>query len=344
MKVKILGILATVLLMSACMEQVDQKPVPRDENQEHIGKTNDKENNKKPLEIAFELPNAPLQKKDTGDNVENLQVALEKIGYTLPINGEYEEVTTWAITDFQLQNDELSVTGIYDEETKITIEELIKTNETIEAGTGLPPIADPVVTNAGSEVLGNPYEVLAIINKQNALPSDYEPHDLVVPDVAFPFTEDLPKKQLREPAAKALEELFAAAEDAGHQLYAQSGYRSYERQVNLFASYAMAHGEDAANQFSARAGESEHQSGLSMDITSSAVNYLLTTDFGSTPEGQWVKENAAQFGFIIRYPKEKEDITLYQFEPWHLRYVGIKAAEEIAANDWTLEEYLSEEN
>jgi D-alanyl-D-alanine carboxypeptidase len=79
-----------------------------------------------------------------------------------------------------------------------------------------------------------------------------------------------------------------------------------------------------------------------MDITSPAVGYDLNTDFGKTDEGKWVKENAADYGFIIRYPEGKEDITKYQYEPWHLRYVGKKAAKEIADNNLTLEEYINQ--
>src|SRR5699024_7306050 len=130
-----------------------------------------------------------------------------------------------------------SATGVYDEDTKQAIGELLTSGETIEAGAALPPLSEPVVTSAGSEVLGNPYNILAVVNKENALPADYIPNDLTVPEVPFPFDEELPQKQLREQAAAALEELFKAAEEAGHELYAQSGYRSYERQVNLFAAY-----------------------------------------------------------------------------------------------------------
>lgn len=145
---------------------------------------------------------------------------------------------------------------------------------------------------------------------------------------------------MRQAAAAALEELFQAAEEAELELFAQSGYRSYERQDSIFAANVQAHGEEAANNFSARPGESEHQSGLTMDVTSPAVDFDLVIEFGETEEGKWIKENAADYGFIIRYPEGKEDITIYQFEPWHLRYVGVKAAKEIMSQAITLEEYL----
>src|SRR5699024_10169903 len=121
---------------------------------------------------------------------------------------------------------------------------------------------------------------------------------------------------------------------------ALSGYRSYERQDAIFASNAEKHGEDHANTYSARPGESEHQTGLVMDVTSRAIGFSLEIEFENTAEGQWVQENAHDYGFIIRYPDGKDSITQYQYEPWHLRYVGVSAATAIKNDDTTLEQYL----
>src|SRR5699024_4260346 len=126
------------------------------------------------------------------------------------------------------------------------------------------------------------------------------------------------------------------------KLNAQTEYRTYNKNEDIFDAYVEEHGEDEANNFSARPGESEHQSGLTMDVTSEDVDFQLTVEFAETEEGKWLKENAAEFGFIIRYPEDKEDITEYQYEPWHLRYVGKKAAEEMVKKGLTLEEYLEE--
>src|SRR5699024_4734909 len=112
-------------------------------------------------------------------------------------------------------------------------------------------------------------------------------------------------------------------------LFAQSGYRSYDSQDAIFAANVDKNDEPAANNDSARHGESEHQTGLTMDITSPDVGYKLNIEFGDTKEGKWVEKHAADHGFIIRYPEDKEDITEYQYEPWHLRYVGKEAATEI---------------
>ncbi len=205
----------------------------------------------------------------------------------------------------------------------------------------LPSLEDTVtVTADGKKVVTNVDDPLVLVNKERSLPADYEPEDLVIPNVPFPFTENLPKKQLKKIAASAAEEMFTQAEKDGIPLFAQSGYRSYDRQEAIFTSNAEKFGEEEANKFSAYPGQSEHQSGLALDVTSPAVEFKLIEEFGETEAGRWVKENAQQYGFIIRYPKGKEDITGYQYEPWHLRYVGRVHAKRIHEQNMTLEEYL----
>lgn len=294
-------------------------------------------------EESNELPGAELSKMDQGEAVQTLQKILDEIGYSLKTSGNFDEATTWAVTDFQLQQENLQIIGVYNEETKQALEEVLSTGDEIKVGAGLTQEVEASTSDKQTNVLANPYDQLALVNKQNALPSDYDPHDLVVPDVRFPFTEDLPKKQMRKVAADALENLFQAADEAGLDIVAQSGYRSYGRQEAIFASNANQHGEEAANRFSAQPGESEHQTGLTMDITTPSINNELTTEFGDTDEGKWIKEHAADYGFIIRYPEGKEEITEYQYEPWHLRYVGEKSAQEIMSKGITLEEYLDAE-
>ncbi|WP_342748037.1 M15 family metallopeptidase [Melghirimyces profundicolus] len=194
--------------------------------------------------------------------------------------------------------------------------------------------------NGGVTVVSNPSSVTVLVNKTHKLPDGYIPPDLYIPDVRFPYEENLPKKKMRGVAAEALERLFAAADKQGITLYAQSGYRSYERQEAIFAYKSSQMGEEKASQISARPGHSEHQTGLAMDITSRSVGFKLEQSFGRTKEGQWVARHAHEFGFIIRYPQGKEHITGYSYEPWHLRYVGPRVAAEIHRNNLTLEEYL----
>lgn len=195
---------------------------------------------------------------------------------------------------------------------------------------------------AGKSVIQNPKNELALVNKQYALPEGYIPSDLKRPNVRFSFgEEELEKSYLREEAANALEKMFDQAKQEGIELNAVSGYRSYERQVALFAAEVSRVGEEQAVQAVAVPGNSEHQTGLAMDISSDSVNNELSEQFESSIEGKWLAENAHRFGYILRYPKGKENITGYQFEPWHFRYVGEKSATVIYEKNWTLEEFFN---
>ncbi len=181
---------------------------------------------------------------------------------------------------------------------------------------------------------------LILVNKGNSLPSDYVPKDLTVPSVNFSFTGPHEKQNMQYEAAKALEELFNAASKEGIELYAVSGYRSYNRQQTVYNGHVQKLGQEEADKISAKPGHSEHQTGLAMDVTSQSAGMSLSEDFGSTVEGIWLAENAHEYGFIIRYKKGNEDITGYSYEPWHLRYVERAAAKEIYEANITLEEYL----
>ena len=182
----------------------------------------------------------------------------------------------------------------------------------------------------------------ALVNRQYLLSEDYVPRDMVAVEVPLIFPEHPEINQLRAPAADALKQMFATAEEAGIILYARSGYRSYGTQERLYGSYVETHGEEAASRFSAPPGASEHQTGLAMDVTSESVGYELLESFGETAEGEWVKDNAHVYGFIIRYHEGKEDITGYMYEPWHLRYVGKELAHDIKESGLTYEEYIME--
>lgn len=189
----------------------------------------------------------------------------------------------------------------------------------------------PVVSNYDSTAV--------LVNKQRSLPENYKPDDLVIPDVRFSAANE-ERKHLRKPAADALEDLFAAAEKDGIILYAVSGYRSYNTQTTLFNNYAQQHGREEALRFSAPPGTSEHQTGLAMDVSSENMGFTLDQSFGDTAEGRWIAQHAAEFGFIIRYPQEYEDVTGYMYEPWHLRYVGEDIAKQVTEQKVTLEHYF----
>ncbi|MEJ9148860.1 M15 family metallopeptidase, partial [Bacillus thuringiensis] len=162
----------------------------------------------------------------------------------------------------------------------------------------------------------------------------------VVPNVPFSFSGTVEKSHLRKEAAEALEKLFDLAKQEGIQLHAVSGFRSYDYQQRLYANNVKRKGQEHTDRFSAKPGHSEHQTGLTMDVSSKSANNELELSFANTKEGKWLKENAHCTGFIIRYPKGKESITGYAYEPWHIRYVG-DIAKNIYKQKQTLEEYMN---
>lgn len=177
--------------------------------------------------------------------------------------------------------------------------------------------------------------ITILVNKNHSISASYVPGDLITVDL--PSTRNT---QLRSVAAEGLTKLFKAAEAAGHELYCCSGYRSYDTQSELYAWNVDTYGVDGAELVSARPGMSEHQLGLAMDVTSAAVGFDLLESFGTTPEGQFIKENAHKYGFIVRYPEGKTDITGYAYEPWHIRYLGVDVATDIFNSGKTMEEYF----
>lgn len=194
-------------------------------------------------------------------------------------------------------------------------------------------------TSGDKAAAADPFSIAVLINKQFALPEDYEPTDLVYPDVHFTFKEKIEKRMMRKEAAAALEELFAGAEKDGVYLAGVSAYRSHSTQTALFNRYVEKDGEEKAKTYSAVPGHSEHETGLAIDVSGSDGKCAAESCFGDTKEADWLAEHAAEYGFIIRYPEGKEDITGYKYEPWHLRYVGKEISADIAERGITLEEY-----
>lgn len=194
----------------------------------------------------------------------------------------------------------------------------------------------------GKNVIQNPDNLLILVNKVYTLSEEYEPEDLVRPNVAFSFgNQDVEKSYLRQEAAAAIEKMFEAAANDGFQLYAISGYRSYDRQEANYNEHVNRIGEEETIKIVAYPGRSEHQTGLAMDISSESANFRLNEQFGETDEGKWLMENAHKYGYILRYPKGMETITGYNYEPWHYRYVGVDIASEMYEHQLTLEEYFN---
>ncbi len=184
-----------------------------------------------------------------------------------------------------------------------------------------------------------PGSTTVLVNRKYLLPSTYAPADLIEAKIRFSFNYSNDKRKLRKEAAKSLEKMFKAAEKKKIILYGVSGYRSYARQKQIYDQNVARRGKSATDTVSARPGSSEHQTGLTIDISARSVGCQLSQAFGHTKAGKWVAKNAHKYGYIIRYPYGKSKITGYHYEPWHIRYVGIPVATYLYKNKLTLEEY-----
>lgn len=185
-----------------------------------------------------------------------------------------------------------------------------------------------------------------LVNEANPLPENFSIKTVMI--------EGYENRPFDARAADALEAMLADAETAGCKLYLVSAYRSVERQRNLFArktqsfldeGFPQEEAEKQAAQWVARPGTSEHNLGLAADIVSAnwySQHDDLTADFEQTPEFEWLQAHCAEYGFILRYPKGKEDVTGITYEPWHYRYVGKDAAAQIMTQGITLEEYTQQ--
>lgn len=180
-------------------------------------------------------------------------------------------------------------------------------------------------------------EKLILVNRDNALDSDYVPSNLVELNVKF-ISNNSSNRYLNQEAATQLELMFEDAKKDGIELLAVSGYRPYDYQQKLYENEVKRYGKTQADKYVAQPGTSEHQTGLAIDILSTEYKQL-DEGFKNTKAYGWLCENIAQYGYIIRYQENKEDITGYGFEPWHLRYVGVEVATELTNKGITLEEY-----
>lgn len=167
-----------------------------------------------------------------------------------------------------------------------------------------------------------------VVNKKHRLSSDYAPNLVNVRGA-----------NMRPEAATALESLLSDVEGTGIATKIISSYRSYTTQESVYSGYVNQYGRAEADTFSARPGHSEHQTGLAVDVGGGGCD--LEICFSSTPFGEWIKSNAHLYGYIVRYPEGKESLTGYQYEPWHLRYVGVDVADGIIRTKQTLDQYFN---
>ncbi|MCR2822231.1 M15 family metallopeptidase [Lederbergia panacisoli] len=274
----------------------------------------------------------PLQEEKKEDRTENSKAG-NQIKQVSEIESQTEETS-----DFQV--------GKQDNRNEKQTEEIAvesKENRVVSKAPKAEKLGQSKKTSEDAiQVVGQPEVITVLVNKQNKLPDHYAPKDLVYPNVRFIFSGNPEKKKMRKEAARALEKMFAGAEKNGILLAGASGYRSQATQEILYNSYVRRDGKAAADRYSAIPSHSEHQTGLAMDISGINGKCAAMDCFGGSPEADWLAEHSHEYGFIVRYPKGKEHITGYQYEPWHMRYIGIEIAKEIFEKDITLEEYFDE--
>ena len=186
-----------------------------------------------------------------------------------------------------------------------------------------------------------PDSIWAIVNKSHSIPTTYIPKSIEIPDVSINTAKSSAEMSVRTDISGSIEKMFAAAKKDGYSLMIGSGYRSAALQKIYFDSLAASVGQAAANQAIAYPGQSEHQTGLAIDISDISRNCYLDNCFAATDYGQWLVNNSYKYGFILRYPAGKESITEYQYESWHFRYVGVDLATALYQSGLTLDEAWS---
>ncbi|RAX47002.1 D-alanyl-D-alanine carboxypeptidase family protein [Arthrobacter sp. AQ5-06] len=209
-----------------------------------------------------------------------------------------------------------------------------------------PPPQVPVPPSAAlprQSSLTDPASPWLVVNKRRPLsPPDYVPADLVQPNIQLAVSGEA--ALLNSTTAAAAEAMFAAAAQDGVSMTLASGYRSYGTQVATYNGYVAARGQADADTASARPGHSEHQTGWSFDIGDGGGACGFQPCFAEQPAAVWAKANGHRFGFVVRYPWMFHPITGYYYEAWHLRYIGVEAATDMANRGIsTVEEYFGVE-
>ncbi len=183
--------------------------------------------------------------------------------------------------------------------------------------------------------IDNQDDLAVLVNKYHKLSNNYVPSDLEKINSKYQWLGR--SNELRKDAREAFEKMCEAATKDNIYIYAGSGYRSYQTQLYLYNTYVKRDGFKAAETYSARASYSEHQTGLAMDIANKS-GFISKND----KEYNWLVKNSYKYGFILRYPEGKENITGYMYEEWHYRYLGTTLAKEVYDSGLTYDEYLAQ--
>lgn len=256
--------------------------------------------------VAYEKKPDPLEGITVSDNsLEELEIVL---------NGDYN---TEKAGEYNLYYYAVDSSG---NEVKQYFKLIVKENSNVK-------ISKTSKGNTIKNYYGITYiDDVIVVNKTYNLPSNFAPNNLSSINGYIKVVDYV---------KDAFNELKSDAASLGLNIYASSGYRSYSNQDYIYNNYVSRDGKENADTYSARAGHSEHQTGLAIDLNT------IDSSFEKTSESNWLKDNCYKYGFIIRYPKGKDDITGYMYEPWHIRYVGKNLAEKLYNDgNWiTLEEY-----
>lgn len=286
------------------IEEVDMEE-PVDETVSEVENT--------PIEVE-EVTIDPKDKNQSQLSKEDvlwLQESLKIAGFYTARDGSFGSNTQTQLEAFQKAHD--LKPGLYDELTK---EMLVDYRIEMEA------------PGLGTDMV--------LINKNFYLPSSFVPENLREVDVLKNKSIELP-----DHVASITEKMFADALEDGIELVLASGYRSYDYQEGIFSRRVSNYGFEDAEKVVAIPGESEHQTGLAIDITCAEMDYGLSQTFENTDAFKWLIEHCADYGFILRYTKEKTDVTRYIYEPWHYRYIGDQTlAKSLMVSGETLDEYL----
>jgi D-alanyl-D-alanine carboxypeptidase len=196
--------------------------------------------------------------------------------------------------------------------------------------------------NKNQYSINDPASIWAVVNKGRALPASYIPQDLLAPNVPLRLPATDPEMQIRSVAAPLLQQMFSEALKQNVHLMLSSGYRSYALQSSVYSGYVNSQGQKSADSSSAKPGHSEHQTGLAIDIEPTSRDCEVELCFANTPEGKWLNANAYKYGFIIRYQKGQDKLSGYEYEPWHVRFVGKELAAQIHTSNQTLEQFFGQ--
>ena len=176
---------------------------------------------------------------------------------------------------------------------------------------------------------------LILVNKFNHLSEDYEPKDITSISLSYSYEGNKATKE----TVDAFIDMASNAKEEGIQLLVNSSYRNYEKQEAVYKEFYYSNGISYADKYAARAGYSEHQTGLTLDIFTSGESN--TENFDETDAFKWLSKNAHKYGFILRYPKGKEYLTGYEYESWHYRYLGKETAKKVYESGLTYDEYYA---